>query len=81
MLILFLYFLVLICLCLGRHHNEIQYSQTTKHWHIPIVDRNDTWLCLGLSTPDEEISLETKSNYLNDENDDEKQEEDIKFKK
>jgi hypothetical protein len=32
----------------GRHHHAIQYSPENGHWHIPIVDRLNTWLCLSL---------------------------------
>lgn len=32
----------------GRHHHGIQYSPENSHWHIPIVDRLNTWLCLSL---------------------------------
>lgn len=32
----------------GRHHHSIQYTKENGHWHIPIIDRLNTWLCVSL---------------------------------
>jgi hypothetical protein len=32
----------------GRHHHAMQFSSENSHWHIPIVDRLNTWLCLSI---------------------------------
>lgn len=45
----------------GRHHHSIQYSPNNSHWHIPIIDRINTWLCLSLEkTPKETIRRDNR---------------------
>ncbi len=39
----------------GRHHQEIQFDKQTSHWHIPIIDRNDTWFCVDLGRVPEDL--------------------------
>ncbi len=46
---------------LGRHHHEIQFDKQSNHWHIPIIDRNDTWLCLNLGGIPEDIGRELQA--------------------
>lgn len=57
----------------GRHHNEIQLSPTTGHWHIPIIDRNDTWLCFALKKPDNSSSIMDFDGDVSAENEDDEE--------
>lgn len=72
----YLFFFLKNILLIGRHHNEIQYSTESARWHLPIVDRNDTWLCLSLISP-EEASNELPLEY----DDDVAEVEDIEYNK